>query len=1106
MAVDVKPLFRPEAIRPHLQKFHEPDRIALAGTKLASWAKLLASKAGANRKETELLGEFLRDVFVDALGYVPPPADPYTLKRESLIEVDGKFADAAIGRFEGDGSKCLIMLEGKGPKDPLDRPHAGRKRSAVEQALQYAVQERTDWYIVTNLVETRLYHKGNNTFTFEAFETSRMAKDEAELKRFVYLLGAERVLAAGGNHLDKLLTESTKIGRELTNLFYGEYRSLREQTFNMLRRENPDRNPADLLAATQKILDRVLFVAFCEDRGLLPQDSIKQAYEFKDKYAKRPVWDNFKSLFEWVNVGNDDEDIPGYNGGLFKEDKFIDSLSVPNDLCEGFKKLADYHYGTAGDADKKLIDVDILGHIFEQSISDLEEMQNILAGRIPEPKPKEQRKNSRKEKGAFYTPAFITRYIVEQALGGVLDRRREELRAHSQVNTPKALQKCLNDPAAYELESLNKNEKKTLAEFWRAWHDVLKTIRLLDPACGSGAFLIEAFDQLFREYDTAQKRINELEGNKGATLFDISREILEQNLFGVDLNGEAVEIARLSCWIKTAERHKVLTNLDRNIQQGNSVVSDPAVHPEALDWRAAFPHVFAAGGFDVVVGNPPYVRQEWIKEYKPHWEKEFESFASSADLFVYFYELAVKLLKPGGRLGYITSGGWVRGNYGEGIREFLAKNAGLDSMIDFGEYQPFEDAEMIRPTILIASKRPPGGEMKLWKWLTGGKPPENLKDVVRSAPRMRTDRLGRNTWELESDEVIALKSKIELSGKHLSKMCPRMYTGIKTGLDTAFVTSIEVGEKLIKKDGRNAEIVKKFIQGTNIRSWHCETPNQALLFTRRGIDISRYPSIEEHLQSFRGELEPKNLRTDGSEPKEGRKPGPYQWFEIQDTVGFWKIFENRMIVWPDITNYPRFAFLEPGTYVGMTAFIIPSTDAYLLGVLSSWSTWFFISKSAQPLRLRSDRWQYRLKKQYMENIPIPDASPADREAIAKLAELCNTLGTERYRIEENVRHRLLTSFRVDAEHKLNEKAEEWWSLDFRELGEQLKKSFKRKQNPLTAPKTADEWEPYWKDKRAAVEALRRKLADAEAEINDRVYKLFGLSKDEIQLLQREVEH
>jgi hypothetical protein len=215
-----------------------------------------------------------------------------------------------------------------------------------------------------------------------------------------------------------------------------------------------------------------------------------------------------------------------------------------------------------------------------------------------------------------------------------------------------------------------------------------------------------------------------------------------------------------------------------------------------------------------------------------------------------------------------------------------------------------------------------------------------------------------------------------------------------------------------------------------------------------------------------------------------------------------------MIGWPDITNQPRFAFLEAGTYVGMTAFVIPSSDAYLLGVLSSWATWFFISKTAQPLRLRSDRWQYRLKGQYMEHIPIPDAAPADREAIAQLAERCNTLGNQRYQIEERVRHRITTTFRTeeDPDGKLNEKAQEWWLPPFLQLGEAIRVSFRRKRNPFDAPKAADEWEPYIKEHRDEVDALRRHLADAEEEINERVYRLFKLTPDEVVLLKREVEH
>jgi hypothetical protein len=158
----------------------------------------------------------------------------------------------------------------------------------------------------------------------------------------------------------------------------------------------------------------------------------------------------------------------------------------------------------------------------------------------------------------------------------------------------------------------------------------------------------------------------------------------------------------------------------------------------------------------------------------------------------------------------------------------------------------------------------------------------------------------------------------------------------------------------------------------------------------------------------------------------------------------------------------------------------------------------------------SDRWQDRLIAQFMENIPIPDAPPAERHVIATLAERCNRLGTQRYQVEEQFRHRLTQTFGFDNKGqpfgKLNEKAQEWWQHPLNGLGDALKQSFKLKRNPFLNPRTADEWEPYLAGKKADVDALRRQLADAEAEINDRVYRLFSLATDEIKLLQREVEH
>lgn len=374
-------------------------------------------------KETELRDEFLYDVFRDLLGYTTANQSPtaYSFTKEQFVAVDGTFADAGFGRFGGKTPTTVAVLEGKSPIDPLDRPYHNRKRSAFEQALLYAYNQRCDWFLVTNLRETRLYYKGGDQLTYERFLTEKLASDPAEFKRFVFLLGAERVVPpAGPCHLDALLTESKKVGRDLTADFYREYRDLRQATFDALVAHNPDRDPAALLTATQKILDRVLFVAFCEDRGLLPRGIVARAYTHADPFRPRPVWDNFVALFRAVDTGSSHLEIERYNGGLFAPDANLDSLVVPDKVCEGFQKLAEYEYGNVTDTDAKLIDVEILGHIFEQSIGDLEEMHRaVAAGTTPTP----DGPTKRKKEGAFYTPDFVTRFIVAETLGPVLRER-----------------------------------------------------------------------------------------------------------------------------------------------------------------------------------------------------------------------------------------------------------------------------------------------------------------------------------------------------------------------------------------------------------------------------------------------------------------------------------------------------------------------------------------------------------------------------------------------------------------------------------------------------------------------------------------------------------
>ncbi len=1023
---------------------------------------------------------------------------------------------------------------------------------------RYAINLPCDWIIVTSMRETRLYYKGAHQQAYERFETIRLAADEALFKRFVFLLGAERFVHAHRDcHLYELLRASETVGRTLTNQFYARYADIRQRVLTRLCRENATVPAPEILRCTQKLLDRVLFCAFCEDRGLLPAESLKHAFEQRNPYNPQPVWLNFRGLFRAIDEGNAGLNIPAYNGGLFAPDPALDALLVPDEVCAHFKELGDYDYrparevadATEGTAVRSVIDVDILGHIFEQSITDLERLRVSLTpatspqslatpalvgtrstvspssadtrdavervpttlvpastepeGALAEPPTVGRR---RKQEGAVYTPACITRYLVEQALGGVLKDRFEALRRQHEAEAAGTARKTLADPNTYDLAALNAPQRQALIRLWEAWREELKRLRILDPACGSGAILIEAFNQLHAVYDLSNARLEELRGQR--TLFDLDRQILQNNLYGVDLNEEAIQICQLSLWIKTAARGKRLTSLDHTIGEGNSVISHPAVHPKAFDWQAAFPEVFAQGGFDVVVGNPPYIRQELLAPFKPYWERRFKAYHGVADIFVYFFEQGVELLRPGGRLAFITSGSWVRGNFGAPLRRFLSATAKMESMVDFGEFQPFEDVEMIRPSITVLSKDKPGGKMRLFKWLIAGRPPEALSDEIAVAPTISTSRLQNDAWELEADRVISLREKLSSKGTPLRDHGGRsIYRGVLSGLTEAYVVEQSTRDKLIADDPACQQFIRPFIQGTHLRSWYVEEDQQYLIALRSSANFrwpwseasnaeqvfrETHPSVFAHLNQFRDAA---TKRTDQGE----------FWWELR-SCDYWDAFDGPKIVWPDISKLPRFSMDTAGRYLGNTCYFIPVSEYYLLGILSSWATWFFISKTCQPLRLRGDRWQYRLFTQSMENLPIPHAPEADRDAIADLARTCSSLGQECYHGQINFQRRLFQAFSGGHPGPLNQKAEAWWDLSLNQLGDALKQSFRLPTNPMKNPRLADEWEPYLKKKRNENARLTCALAESESELNDRVYRLFSLTADEVKLLQKEVEH
>jgi hypothetical protein len=876
-----------------------------------------------------------------------------------------------------------------------------------------------------------------------------------------------------------------------------------------LRRENPDVDPRLILSSSQKLLDRILFIAFCEDRGLLPAESIKRAYAHRDPYNPRPLWDNFRGMFRAVNTGNRDLNIHKYNGGLFADDPILDNLKIPDDVFGMFRDVGEYNFRPASEiadvetvSDSRFIDVEILGHIFEQSIDDLEKLQTELdkPAEIPVSRPDAETRTKvsrRKREGAFYTPAYITRYIVEQALGGVLRDRFESLRRVHAERAKGTARSVMAEPTAYNLDSLNAPQKQALLSLWLDWQHELGTIRVLDPACGSGAFLIQAFDHLHAEYERTNDRVRELRGH--AELFDLDRKILQDNLYGVDLNVEAVHVARLSLWIKTAVAGKILTSLDHTIKVGNSIVADAGIDQRAFDWLGEFPEVFKPesgdGGFDVVIGNPPYIRQEWLSPIKPYLQSRYSSFHGMADIYVYFYEIGLNLLKPGGRLSYVVTNKWMKAGYGEPLRKFFAEKGWVESVVDFGHAKHIFLYADVFHSIIVIRKPNEGPTPKIARVCLIPRDQLRVDDlsvqIRKEGLGIDRVRLGGGPWSLEPGTVEKLLEKLQRSGSPLQEsfgIKPR--SGFSTGLNDAFVIDSQVRDRLVEEDPNCEAILKPYLRGQDIDRWTSHWAGYWLIFTRKGVDIDAYPSVKHYLEGFRERLEPKPTKWQGDGWR-GRKPGQYKWFEIQDTVDYWELFESPKIIYPDITWRPSFSLDNTRYYGSKTLYFLTTSDLWVLGVLNSPIAWWYAWR--KTLHGKDEALRYHTP--FMEAFPLPEPTDGQRTT----AELVIRRTIQISATQHEVIRDLLDWLRV--EHEIAEpstKLRSLLELDNESFVVEVRRA-KGKKNPLSLAALRSLREEHSRTILPA-QALSNEAMGLEREMSNLVNQAYGLTPEEVELM------
>lgn len=703
---------------------------------LKQWAQMELD-GHLNKKETSLDAQFLNDIFSSALGYrfsTQHPED-WELEREFTVPGIGA-ADGALGRFKPhDPSHVVAVIELKPYGTDLDRDKFNG-RTAVQQCWDYLnALPRCPWGIVSNFATIRLYHRNQTPLAYEEFHLSEffdqaMSKGIHRFRQFYYLFERGGLLPTGSTppRALTLLQQTETRQREVGDKLYDQYSDHRYRLIaHVMKEHGKPQNEAIHIA--QKILDRIIFIAFCEDRDLLPSKSLEKAWKDIPPFSRvtNPRWQNFRALFEGVDKGHKELNLPvGYNGGLFAADETVDNLQLADDWTQFFKTVGDYDF-------RDEVNVDVLGHLFERSISELEKYRAVglfseyhVKGNGGEPAMKKSAE--RKRFGIYYTPQEFTKYIVNATVRKVAEERLGDVRAKH------GLSKSGNSP----------NGEEAPPEFWLECLDVLRQITVCDPACGSGAFLIQAYD-VFEEFYVGIYESLMLAGVVSEDQIDeVPDMILRENLYGVDLSEQAVEITQLALWIRSARRGRTLADLSHNIVCHNSLVTDPQVDQRAAVWHDLFPTVFDRKnpGFDCVIGNPPWERLKLqereffafrapkiagsvsaadrrkriakLSDAKPHLLQEYEQAKGRAEkvlahvrssgefpmcakgdvnTYALFAELASKLVNARGRVGLLVPSGIATDKT---AREFFSTLMGKQRLI---ELHDFENRKKIFPDV-----------------------------------------------------------------------------------------------------------------------------------------------------------------------------------------------------------------------------------------------------------------------------------------------------------------------------------------------------------------------------------------------------------------------
>jgi len=873
--------------------------------------------------ETETRTNFIDRLFL-ALGW--PVYDRAHVERETTV-AEGKRPDY-IFKLHG---VPRLFLEAKPLRD--DIYNLDYARDAITKAYNKGVP----WAGVSNFV---------NLVIFDAQEELR---PPAPPGRVLDLTCRDYPRPDAGLHfltphaLDQRLLDEhaqrTGVRRRAVPIekrLYESMRQWRELLFNHMRAALDWKTDAQLRTgdeAIQRLIDRLIFLRNCEDRGIGKTDLRALLHRVRSHPRNVRVTESLLRIFA--------EAAATYDSELFQTDALVDvlllGLATRTDVDDTVAKIIEGLYSVPrsyAEYDFAQMDADVLGQVYEQYLGYVPRRLRQLAAQQPlpgMPAPEiavEAKRERRKERGIYYTPKWVVDYIVRQTVGRFLEEHA-------------------NDPEA------------------------IANLTILDPACGSGSFLIHAYETLLEHH------ARQMGGDVGHLDRKMREWVLRHNIFGVDVDPQAVEIARMNLLIRMVREEEELPPLADNIRLGNSLVSggETELRPyfgkgwkakAPFDWRQEFPDIMARGGFDIVIGNPPYVRIQTLdRDEVRFYNDKYDAATGNYDIYCLFIERALHLLKPGGRLGFIVPNKFMQAAYGRGLRKVLASTKAVSKLVDFGDAQVFESGTNYT-CLLFATTSPQGcvTYVPAADYLRSRHEKPNIAEIdqLAFAAPPKSD---EGPWVFPAPSQFTLLSRLE-SGSKLASITRGIFQGVITGADRVFIlrllsTNQATGIATVKSDATRRQheiepdILRPMVKGSrHVHHYQIDTPDLILLFpyaaegdtarllTKEEMSTS-YPKAWKYLTANRGRLE----------NREGGKWRGQSWYGYSRIQNMFEFQKPKLLV-PYMVDRVRAAYDGSGglymvnVTTGGYGIILNRPELYplALAILNSALAHFYLRQTA----------------------------------------------------------------------------------------------------------------------------------------------------------------